>query len=164
MAESTFKLIGEYKDNFIKAIKNNNDILESMLGTGYTEDDVNGITYSQLFPYLYVDETQQDAKSYICIEIDPAGKTRTMQQPTIYIWVYCHKSIMKYYKDGYRGTRVDILVDMVDRTIRNLMETNPRSLGIGELSFEKAPYFFPATNYYGRQLIYTTSDFKLKKV
>ena len=41
-----------------------------MLGEKYGEEDVDNMIYDQLFPYLYVDETQTEVRPYLCVEVD----------------------------------------------------------------------------------------------
>lgn len=156
MAETMLRDLGSYKNKIITALLQNPDIMECLLGKNYTESQVDEIVYKQVFPYLYIDETQTDTKTYIGIEIDPTCTTRTIKDSKLIIWEYCHKDIMKYSKKGYTGTRADILADMIERTIRNL------DLGIGEPEIKSANYFMPNSKYYGRALIYNVPDFRIK--
>lgn len=168
MSESLLRDIGVYKQRLLSAIQSSNDIMELMLGKNFTDeqvygnnDDVNdfGIVYKQIFPYLYIDDTQKSVKSYLCIEVDiPRVPTATIKDMKIIIWAYCHKSYMKYYKDGFIGTCTDILSDMVERELQD-----SEKFGIGKLHLESATYFSPSKEYYGRQLIFSTSDFKYKR-
>ena len=148
--------LGSYKNKIIAALLQNSDLMECMLGVGYTEDQVDKIVYKQIFPYLYVDDTQTETQSYIGIEIDPTVPTNTIKDSKLIIWVYCHKDIMKYSKRGYTGTRADIISDMIERTIRDM------DLGIGKPEILSAKYFIPSTKYYGRVLLFNIPDFKIK--
>jgi hypothetical protein len=156
MAETILRDIGSYKNKIITALLQNDDVMECMLGKNYTAEQVDGIVYKQVFPYLYVDNTQTETKSYIGIEIDPSINNRTIKTGKIVIWIYSHKDIMKYSKSGFTGTRSDILSDMVERVMREL------NLGIGKTGLESAKYFIPNSNYYGRVLVYNIPDFKIK--
>ena len=98
-----------------------------------------------------------DVKAYICCEVDISRvPTGTIKDMKLIIWAYCHKEGMKYSKKGYAGTKVDILADMIERQLRDSDE-----FGIGKLQLKSAPYFFPSSKHYGRQLIYTIPDFKI---
>ncbi len=157
---SALKDLGSYKTKLISAFVNSEEILECLFNKQpYTEDDVENLTYSQIFPYLYTDETQTETKTYICVDVKPVSKTRTMKNSQLVIWVYCHKDIMEYSKKGYSGTRVDILADMIERALRD-----SNKFGIGKMEFDEAPYFSPHNKYYGRQIFYNVSDFKVKEV
>ncbi len=125
----------------------------------YTEDDVENLIYSQIFPYLYVDDTQTEVLSYLCVEVDiPRIPTNTVKDMKLIIWAYCHKNGMRYSKKGYIGTRADILADMVERQLRE-----SDKFGIGKLQLMSCSYFSPNKEYYGRQLIYNMPDFKISK-
>ena len=140
--------------------------MEILLGNGYTEeqvwgsnDDDYGIIYKQIFPYLYINDTQTKALPYICFEVDiPRVPTSTIKDIKIIIWAYSHKDCMRYSQKTYLGTRVDILSDAIERVLRN--STN---LGIGKVELDSATVMSSSNkNYYGRQLIFTIPDFKFK--
>ena len=157
---SVIKDIGSYKNQLVTLLQNSPDICELMLGEDYTDEDVNNMVYDQLFPYLYVDETQTEVRPYLCVEVDiPRIATATIKDMKIVVWAYCHKDCMKYTKKGYLGTRADILADMVERQLHD-----SRNFGIGKLRLDSVSYFFPNSKYYGRQMIYTIPDFAVKDV
>lgn len=156
MADTMLRDLGSYKNKIIGAFTESADIMECLLGKGYTQTQVDGIVYKHVFPYLYVDDTQTETESYIGVELDPTAPTGTIKDSKLIIWEYCHKNIMKYSKKGYTGTRADILADMIDRIIREM------DLGIGKPQILSAKYFMPNSNYYGRVLLYNIPDFKIK--
>lgn len=155
---SILKDIGSYKTNLMLAFQNSEDICELLFNKQpYTSSDVKKLPYSQMFPYLYIDETQTETKSYICVEVDvPRIPTNTIKDMKVFIWAYCHKSVMKYSKKGYTGTRADILADMIERLLRE-----SDKFGIGKLQLQNVEHFFPNKEYYGRQMIYHMPDFKI---
>lgn len=156
--ETVIRDIGSYKNHLITLLQNSQEICELLLGDNYSDEDVDNMVYDQLYPYLYVDETQTEVKSYLCFEVDiPRIATATIKDMKIIIWAYCHKACMKYAVKGYLGTRVDILADMVERVFHD-----SRDFGIGKLRLESVTYFFPNSKYYGRQMIYTIPDFAVK--
>lgn len=162
MAETVIKDTGLCKSVLIQTILDNSEIMEVLLGKEYekkyTQDEIDDTVYKQIFPYLYIDETQTQTLSYICCEVEtPRIPTGTIKDMMITIWVFCHKGIMKYSKKGYRGTRVDILCDMIERSLRY-----SDKFGIGKLHLSSVEHFFPNSKTYGKQMIYTISDFKIK--
>lgn len=129
-----------------------------MLGDTYSTTDVENLVYTQVFPYLYVDDTQTEVLPYICLEVDiPRIPTHTIKDMKIIIWAYCHKECMKYSLQGYLGTRADILADIIERLL-----SGSDDFGIGHLHLESATYIIPQNKYYGKQLIFTIPDFKVK--
>ena len=160
MAEGTvLKDIGSCKQRILTAVVNDEDICGLLLNKkSYTEDDVDGLMYKQIFPYLYTDETQTETLTYLCFEVDvPRLSSGTVKDMKIIVLAYCHKNIMKYSKKGYYGTRVDILADMVERKLRDSYD-----FGIGKPELISVTNFFPNNKYYGRQLIYKVPEFKVK--
>ena len=156
---SLLKDIGVCKEKLSFSFLDSPEICEIMIGKkNYSEEEVQNLIYKQIFPYLYIDETQTKVLSYICLEIDiPKAPTSTVKNLKLIVWIYSHKEGMKYYKKGYSGTKVDILTDMVERQLRNSYK-----FGIGKLELMSCQYFFPNNKYYGKQLIYNVPDFKLK--
>ena len=65
---------------------------------------------------------------------------------------------MKYSKKGYIGTKSDILADMIERQLRD-----SDKFGIGKLQLQSVTHFFPSKDYYGRQMIFYTPDFRISK-
>lgn len=156
---SILKDTGSYKNTLLSYFINSEDICELMFNKKpYTEDDVENLIYSQIFPYLYIDDTQDEVLPYLCIEVDiPQIPTGTVKDMKLTVWAYCHKDGMKYSKKGYSGTKSDILADMVERQLRN-----SNKFGIGKLQLISCRHFFPNSKYYGRELIYKIPDFKVK--
>lgn len=160
MAEGTvLKDIGSCKQRLLTAVVNDDDICGLLLDKkSYTEDDVDGLMYTQIFPYLYTDETQTETLTYLCFEVDvPRFSSGTVKDLKMIVLAYCHKGIMKYSKKGYYGTRVDILADMVERKLRDSYD-----FGIGKPELVSVTNFFPNNKYYGRQLVYNIPEFKIK--
>lgn len=156
--ETTLKDIGVYKHRLITAITSSGDILDAVLETGYSKEQADGIVYTQVFPYLYVDDTDRQPLSYICVEVDvPKIPNTTVKNCNLIIWVYCPNEKMDYSKDDYSGTRTDIISDMIDRQLKA-----SHDFGIGRPNLSSAAYFVPKSGFYGRKLIYELCDFKVK--
>lgn len=161
--------IGLYKNELIKLFLDSTDICEC-LQDGQTEPlSAQGLLFKQVFPYLYVHSKDSQPLSYLGVEVDiPKLPSRTVKDVKITIWAYCHKDIIAYEKAGYSGTRADILADMIDRRIM-ISELS----GIGTLNLQSAAHITPGnselclsdfgSHYHGIELIYTTSDFRLKR-
>lgn len=159
MNEVVLKDIGVYKNRLVSAILNSNNIIQLLLNKDtYSEEEVDDLMYTQIFPYLYVDGTQIEVLSYLCLEVNvPRIPTTTIKDIQIIIWAYCHKDCMRYSKKGFLGTRADILADMVERELRD-----SDRFGIGKLRLTSVSHFFPNNKYYGREMRFTIPDFKVK--
>lgn len=157
--KTILKDIGTYKSKMIQAFLASSDICEALLGENYTADDVNSLEYTRIFPFLYLKTTPDEAIPYLCVEADiPELQSGAMKNMRITVWVLCHKNCMKYAKTGYIGTRTDILSDMIERLFNGSYE-----FGIGKLHLDSASHLSNTNeNYYGRQLIFSVPDFKVK--
>lgn len=157
MSETMLKDTGVIKNKIMLKLLNSPDVLECLSSKGNIEQQKIDVIDNNIFPFLYVTDTQTKAKSYICFDVEMNKLSGTVKRCNIIIWVYCHKDIMKYYKEGFLGTRVDILSDMVDSAIRN------SDIGIGNIEFVKNITFYPQDDYYGTRIYYTVPDFKIKE-
>lgn len=157
---SILKDIGDYKNTLLSTLVSSDEICELLFHKNpYTEDDVTNLIYTQIFPYLYKDETQAEVKTYICMEVDVSEiPTNTVKNMKLILWVYSHKDDMEYSKEDYSGTKVDILADMIERKLRSSDE-----FGIGKLQLQSVVHFNPSDNYYGKRLIYKIPTFKLSR-
>jgi len=110
------------------------------------------LIYSQVFPYEYVPDTVETAKTFICCEVDiTSTDNKTFLRPTIYIWVFTHKSKVRVPEGGIR-------VDKLTSRISELLNGS-RLYGLGEMELSSARRFSPITNYQGRTLTFKTKDF-----
>lgn len=156
----TLKDIGTYKNRLLTTIVKSEDICELILGKNYDQTDVDEkIIYNNIFPYLYVDDTQTEVKTYVCMEVSvPRTHDFTYKDMKVDIWCYCHKDIMQYSKKGFLGTRADILSDMVDRLLNS-----SNDYGIGRLKLQSCVPLNISKSHYGRHLTYTCAEFNIEK-
>lgn len=161
---SVLKDIGRCKQLLYSKFINDVDICGLLLDkTEFSDEDRENLFFSQMFPFLYTadenKQTQDKMLSFLCFEVDGlSGTSDKVKSLKITVWAYCHKSIMKYHKKGYSGTRVDILADMVERSVRESYD-----FGIGKLECQPADHFYIGNSYYGRNLVYTVPDFTVKE-
>lgn len=153
--------IGLYKNRLINMFLNDSNICKLLLDkNNITNENIDNLIYSQVFPYLFTDGTQTKKLTYLCVEIDiPKVPTRTIKDVKLTIWGYCHKDCMQYSKKGFLGTRVDILSDMVERILNDSNE-----FGIGKWHLDYVTRFSPHSSYYGREMVFSVSNFKYKEV
>ena len=150
-----------YKNRLISHLIESPDVCQLLLNISeYDPSEVENLVYTQIFPYLYVDETQTVVLPYLCIEVDiPRIPTNAIKDMNIIVWVYCHKDGMKYSKEGFIGTKVDILGDMVERLL-----SDSDAFGIGKLHLNSVTYMNSGNSkYYGKQLLFSCPDFKRKR-
>jgi len=128
------------------------DIIDQLVG--YTDKNNmwhNGV----ILPFLYVPEIVDKATTFICLDTTIRDRTSAIQDLYAYINIFTDKSLMKYEKDGYYGTRMDILMTLIN----NIMIV-PNKFGIGAFIPKEPRPYYPIQNYYGYTLTYVVSDFK----
>lgn len=65
-------------------------------------------------------------------------------------------------KSGHADTFIDILADVIDPKLRK--PEHKDEYGIGNPILKKVTPTYPNNNYYGRQMTYIVSAFKVKKM
>ena len=148
MKKSILNDIGLDKTRLISTFINSPDICRLLL-----EKD----SYTRIFPYLHIN-TQADMNACLCFEVDvPQIPTGMIKDMKIIVWSYCRLEQMQYAKEDYLGTKPDILADMAERELRA-----SNQFGIGPLHLESVTNNLLENQFYGRQLVFTVPDFKMK--
>lgn len=127
-----------------------------LLDSNIRIEDATKLAYSQVFPFEYVPETNQEAKTYICFDVDIAksysnSKSRTFYNPTIFVWVFTHKSLLRLDQGG---VRTDKLCAEICKEINGSFK-----YGLGELELESVRRFAPMTDYQGKYLVFEAREF-----
>lgn len=110
------------------------------------------LAYTQCFPYEYIPETVEHGQTFICFDVDiTKAPTKTYYDPTIYVWVFTHKSKLRLPAGGVRTDALCAeIVKMLDGS---------RYYGLGELEFEASRRFAPINDYQGKILTFGATDF-----
>lgn len=138
----------DYKDRLMRDLLSNEEIVR-LLDPDRPEDDTDGLylAYSQVFPFEYVPETAEYGKTYICFDVDvQKSLNKTFLLPTLYIWVFTHKSKLRL-KEG--GVRTDRLCAEIASTING-----SHYYGLGELDLFAVKRFAPATDFNGKVMTF----------
>lgn len=149
--------MGEYKENILAHLLKNEDLAKVLLRKkNPTEEEINSLEYTQVFPFLYISNTQDDAKSYVCFEVEIScdGNIKVM---TLTAYIYANKNCMNYFLKGYKGTTVDILSDIFVKQVEDC-----KDFGIGKWDLSSTWHTFPNSDYYGKTITLRTQDFKNK--
>lgn len=130
-------------------------------------------TQGQLFDHNFVDETTTEEKTFVFVETDiDSIKKEIFVNFNLYICIFTAKGLIRItddtipsindveimgYNAGHFGNRIDILCDIVDRTING----NSKLRGISDI--EPVPKGFctlysPNIKYYGKCLKYQISN------
>lgn len=114
---------------------------------------------------LVIDLSQGDAKTYVTMDsvILNAGNSIKCIEITLNIFTHLSKIPLTtpekalYYKQGFFGNRIDVLVDSIIRCLRG-----SDKYGIGQLQLRERStmrIFQPSEKYYGKQVVFQVYDF-----
>ena len=141
----------DYKNQMMEDLLTNEEIVR-LIDENATLEDAPRLMYSQVFPYEYVPETIQVGKTFVCIDVDvQRSMDKTFLYPTIYVWVFTHKSKLRLPEGGVRP---DKLCSEICKVING-----SRKYGLGELNIYAAKRFAPMTDFQGKVMIFNTREF-----
>lgn len=142
----------DYKNRLIMDLLTNEEIVK-LIDPNTKMSDAHKLVYNNVFPFEYVPETVEDAKTFICIDVDIQKVTnKTFFIPIIYVWVFSHKSIL-VLPEG-EGVRTDKLVSEISGVING-----SRYYGLGELDLYSIKRFAPMKDYNGKVMAFQAVDF-----
>lgn len=141
----------DYKNLLMKELCSNEDVVRMVTNNEYATVPNHDLPYTQIFPYEFIPETVDEARTFICFDVDMIKvPNKTFYMPVLYIWIFTHKSLMR--RDG-EGLLLDNLSFVIDK-----MLNGSRYYGLGELALDSVTRFKPVLDYQGRVLAYTTVD------
>lgn len=145
----------DYKNKLMGHLCCDSEVVKAVTDNDSADVPNHDLPYTQIFPYEYVPETVNDARTFICFDMDIVSvPNKTVYIPVIYVWVFTHKSRLRA-EDG--GCTLDNLAVAVNR----LLNGN-RYYGLGELKLDSVRRFKPITDYQGRVLTFYAKDFNRK--
>lgn len=145
----------DYKNLLMKHLCCDAEVVKTVTGNDDAVVPNHDLPYYQIFPFEYIPETVNDAKTFICFDMDIVSvPNKTVYIPVIYVWVCAHKSQLRA-KEG--GCTLDKMAVAVNR----LLNGN-RYYGLGKLKLDSVRRFQPITDYYGRALTFYSKDFNEK--
>lgn len=156
-----FYSLAEDKDVIKSNLLNNDVVYELVLGEGNTDGDFD----KHFFNTLFIDTTQLEDKTYITMdtEIIEAKSTKVKCIAIIMDIFTAPSNILltdneqeKFYKLGYKGNRIDVLLDAIKRSISDL------DIGIGQVTLaptNAVRIVRPTDKFYGKRMILHVYDF-----
>lgn len=115
-------------------------------------EDAKSLLYDKVYPYEFIPETIEHGDTYVCCDVDiEKSLNKTYLLPTIHIWVFTHKSLLRLPEGG---VRVDKLCSEIDKKING-----SRYYGLGELEISSSRRFAPMTDYQGKHMVYSAKEF-----
>lgn len=145
----------DYKNKLMKTLCSNANIVRLVTHSKDPPVPNYDLEYTQIFPFEYVPDTVDDARTFICFDVDIARVyDKTYYEPVLYVWVFSHKSKLRLDQGGMRGIRTDQLAVEVNKELNG-----SRYFGLGTLELYQVGRFSPITDYQGRVMTYTAKDF-----
>lgn len=142
----------DYKNQLMKDILTNEEIVKLLDVEGVTVRNAGKLAYDRVFPCEYVPETVQDGYTFICFDVDVArGTDKTFLSPTLYVWVFTHRSKLRLPEGG---VRTDKLCNEICKAING-----SREYGLGELKLYSCRRFAPMTDFQGKVLTFEAREF-----
>ena len=142
----------DYKNQLMNDLLTDDTILHLLSDDAGDDLKAEDLIYKKVFPYEYVPDTVETAGTFICCEVDITETDgKTFLRPTVYLWVFTHRSKVRL-KEG--GIRVDKLSSRITKLLNG-----SRMYGLGEMNLSSVRRFSPIANYQGRALTFKTRDF-----
>lgn len=111
--------IPDWKNQILSDLQNDELILKVL---GVTEEEIeDGLMYTRFFPFSYVYETQDQVKTYICVEIgidrtnDIRFRNDLYVRPLITFRIIGHQDDMKITTMKTYKTKLDYLSELIDK-------------------------------------------------
>ena len=143
----------DYKNQLMEDMLTNQRIV-SLLREDMSVEDARDLMYTQVFPYEYVPETIEHGVTYVCADVDiQRVQNKTYLSPTLYVWVFTHKSLLRLPEGG---VRTDKLAHEIVKAING-----SHMYGLGELELYSVKRFSPLTDYQGKVLVFHATDFNM---
>lgn len=142
----------DYKNQLIEDMMTDEEIV-NLIRPGTSLEDAKDLIYTQVFPFDYVPDTTEEAKTYVCCEVNVKKSlgSKTYYAPTIYIWTFTHKSLMRLPEGG---TRIDRICSRVNELINGSY-----MYGLGKLDFMTASHFSLMMDYNGKFMTFEATEF-----
>ena len=143
----------DYKNRLMRDLLSNETIVKLIdesitdVNTAYEK-----LAYKRIFPFDYIPETIEEAGTYVCFDVDiQKSLNKTYLLPTIYIWLFSHKSVMRLPEGG---VRTDALAFEISKAING-----SRYYGLGELDLYSVKRYAPISDYQGKLMMFTANEF-----
>lgn len=141
----------DYKNKLMEDLLTHESIVR-LLDDRLPMDSSETLAYSQVFPCEYVPETVQDGKTYICFDVDIQRGGKTFYYPTLYVWVFAHRSKLRLPNGE------GIITDRLCSEICSVLDGS-RYYGLGALELYSVKRFSPMTDYQGKVMTFNMKEF-----
>lgn len=142
--------LSDKKQQILKDLLSDRELVTLLTDDSTIRLPAKDLRYDQVFPYPWVDETADAAKSFICFDVTvPEISTIAVKDCYMYIWIFTHQRIAMTKE----GVRTDLLASRVDYLLNGSTE-----YGFGKVRLMSVLPYAPNANYYGKVLKYYVQD------
>ena len=153
-SETQFEQLDEffdYKNKLMEDLLTNESIV-SLINDNVDLQSAKTLRYTQVFPFEYIPDTVEEGLTFVCFDVDiQRALNKTYLAPTIYIWVFTHKSKLRLPEGGVR-------TDKLCSKIANVVNGS-RRYGLGELGLNSVKRYAPMTGFQGKVMTFYATDF-----
>lgn len=117
-----FQTLSKDKMEFIRRIVTDEQLAKCLLSNStsfldyeFSEQEINNLVWNQIFPFCYVVDPAQEAKSYITMSFQ-YNKSSIWKIGTVTFNLFCHKDIVK---TDYGVLRYDFMLQRLQELIHN---------------------------------------------
>lgn len=143
----------DYKNQLMKELCSSEPIVRLLTNDPAAPVPCPALAYAQVFPYERVPETADEAKTFICFDVDVVDvENRSFLTTALFLWVFAHKSAMRLPGGG---VRTDAIVTETAKLLNG-----SRHYTMGALELYRVHRFVPVSGgeYQGREIIYRGFD------
>lgn len=141
----------DYKNKLIEDIVTTPEIVR-LINDDVPFANATDLIYTQVFPFEFLPETTEMGKTYVCVEVDIYESVKKPYLvPTIYVWVFTHKSLLRLPEGG---VRTDALCSAICERINGSM-----MYGLGQLELFSSKRFAPMSDFNGKCLSFRATEF-----
>lgn len=142
-----------YKNQLMDDLLTNETIVRLLSDDCTKIENPEALMYKQVFPFEYIPETIEHGQTFVCCDVDiQKTMNKTFLQPTLYIWIFTHKSKLRLPNGG--GVRIDRLCSEIAKKING-----SRDYGLGELDLYSVKRFAPISDYQGKIMTFYAKEF-----
>lgn len=140
-----------YKNQLLNDLLTDEEIVR-LINEDIPVEDAGSLVWDQVMPVEFYPETIEKGRVYLCCDVDVRKVfNKTFYEPTLYIWVFVHKDLLRLSEGG---VRTDKLCHLIDKKINGSL-----LYGLGKLELQSVNRFGVVSDYTGKVMAYTATDF-----
>ena len=141
----------QYKNQLLEELLTDEEIVH-LINPDVRLEDAQSMVWDQVMPVEFYPDTMEFGRVYVCCDVDVRKVyNKTFYAPTLYVWVFVHKDLLRL-EEG--GVRTDKLCHLIDKKLNGSFQ-----FGLGKLELQSVNRFGVVSDYTGKVLAYEANDF-----